>query len=109
MSKTWKPVVAGILEITAGGAALIFAFGLFIAGAVVGFITQMPLWLSTLIPMVAVPLIILGVLDLIGGVYALLRKAWGMALAGAVAALISSPLLGIIALVLAVISRKEFK
>jgi hypothetical protein len=109
MSNTWKPVVAGILEIIAGGAALIIAFGLFIAGAVVGFITQMPLWLSTLIPMVAVPLIILGILDLTGGIYALLRKAWGMALAGAVASLLSSPLLGIVALVLVIISRKEFK
>ena len=109
MSTTWRPVVAGILEIIAGGAALIIAFGLFIAGAVIGFITQMPLWLNTLIPMVAVPLIILGIFDLIGGIYALLRKAWGMALAGAVASLISLPLLGIVALVLVIVSRKEFK
>jgi len=109
MSNTWKPVVAGILEIIAGGAALILAFGLYIAGAVVGFVTQMPLWLSTLIPMVALPLIILGTLDLIGGICTLLRKAWGLALAGAVAALVSSPLLGIVALVLVIISRKEFK
>jgi hypothetical protein len=109
MINTWKPVVAGILEIIAGGAALIVAFGLFIAGAVVGFITQMPLWLNTLIPIVAWPLIILGILGLTGGIYTLLRRAWGMALTGAVASLISSPLLGVVALVLVIISRKEFK
>jgi hypothetical protein len=109
MSNTWKPVIAGVLEIIAGGAALILAFGLFIAGALVGFVTQMPLWLSTLIPIVAVPLIIVGILDLIGGIYALLRKAWGLALAGAVVSLVSSPLLGIVALVLVIISRREFK
>lgn len=109
MSNTWKPVIAGIMEIIAGGTALIVACGLFIAGAVVGFVTQMPLWLSTLIPMVAVPLIILGILDIIGGIYALLRKGWGMALAGAIASLVTSPLLGIVALVLVIISRKEFK
>lgn len=109
MSNTWKPVVAGILQIIGGGTALIVACGLFIAGAVVGFVTQMPQWLGALIPMVAVPLIILGILDLTGGIYALLRKAWGMALAGAIATLVSSPLLGAVALVLVVVSRKEFK
>jgi len=109
MSKTWKPVAAGILEIIAGGTALIVACGLFIAGAVVGFITQTPLWLSTLIPVVAVPLAILGVVDITGGIFTLLRKAWGLALAGAVASLVSSPLPGAVALVLVIISRKEFK
>ena len=109
MSNTWKPVVAGILQIIGGGAALIIACGLYIAGAVVGFVTQMPMWLGALIPMVAVPLIILGILDLTGGICALLRRAWGMALAGAVALLVSSPLLGVVALVLVIISRKEFK
>jgi hypothetical protein len=109
MSNTWKPVVAGILQIISGGTALIIACGLFIAGAVVGFVTQMPLWLGALIPMVAVPLIILGILDLTGGICALLRRAWGMSLAGAVASLVSSPLPGAVALVLVIISRKEFK
>ena len=108
MNKTWKPVAAGILEIIAGGAALILACGLLMGGAIVGFVTQMPLWLSTLIPMVAIPLTVLGILDLAGGICALMRKARGMALAGSIAALISSPLLGIISLVLTVISIKEF-
>jgi len=108
MNKTWKPIVAGILDIIAGGAALIFGFGLLISGAVVGFVTQMPMWLNTLIPIVSVPLIILGLLDIAGGIYALMRKVWGMALAGSITSLISSPLLGIISLVLTAISKKEF-
>jgi hypothetical protein len=108
MNKTWKPIVAGILDIIAGGAALIFGFGLLIGGAVVGFVTQMPMWLNTLIPIVTVPLIILGLLDITGGICALMRKVWGMALAGSITSLVSSPLLGIISLVLTVISKKEF-
>jgi len=108
MNKTWKPVVAGILDIIAGGAALMLGSGLLIGGAIVGFVTQMPMWLNTLIPIISAPLVILGLLDIAGGIYALMRKAWGMALAGSITALITSPLLGIIALVLTVISKKEF-
>lgn len=108
MNKKWKPVVAGILDIIAGEVALILGFGLFISGAVTGFVTQMPTWLNTLIPVIAVPLIVLGVLDLVGGIYALMRKVWGIALAGSITTLISSPLLGIIALILTCISKKEF-
>jgi hypothetical protein len=108
MNKTWKPIAAGILAIVAGEIALILGFGFFISGAVTGFITQMPIWLSTLIPVIAVPLIVLGIFDLLGGIYALMRKVWGIALVGSITALISSPLLGIIALILTCISKKEF-
>jgi len=108
MKKTWKPVVAGILDIIAGEGALILGFGLMIGGAIVGFVIQMPMWLNTLIPVISIPLIILGLIDIAGGICALMRKVWGLALVGSITSLISSPVIGIIALVLTAISKKEF-
>ncbi len=108
MKKTWKPVTAGILDIIAGAAALILGFGLMIGGALVGFVTQMPLWLNTLIPVISIPLIILGLIDIAGGICALMRKVWGLALAGSITTLITSQVIGIISLVLTAISKKEF-
>jgi len=108
MNKTWKPVVAGILDIIAGGAGLILGFGLLIGGAIVGFVTQMPMWLNTLIPVISIPLIILGLVDIAGGICALMRKVWGLALAGSITTLVTSPVIGIIALVLTALSKKEF-
>ncbi|MDD5397965.1 MAG: hypothetical protein PHU70_02680 [Dehalococcoidia bacterium] len=108
MNRTWKPVTAGILDIIAGAAGLILGFGFMIGGAIVGFITQMPMWLNTLIPVISIPLIILGLIDISGGICALVRKVWGLALAGSITTLITSPVIGIIALVLTAISKKEF-
>jgi len=108
MNKTWKPVTAGILDIVAGEGALILGFGLLIGGSMVGFVTQMPMWLNTLIPIISIPLIILGLIDIAGGICALMRKVWGLALIGSITSLISSPVIGIIALVLIAISKKEF-
>ncbi len=108
MKKTWKPVTAGILDIIAGAAGLILGFGFMIGGAMVGFVTQLPMWLNTLIPLVSIPLIILGLIDIAGGICALMRRVWGLALAGSITTLITSPVIGIIALVLTAISKKEF-
>jgi len=108
MNKTWKPVTAGILDIIAGAAGLILGFGFMIGGAMVGFVTQLPMWLNTLIPLVSIPLIILGLIDIAGGICALMRRVWGLALAGSITTLITSPVIGIIALVLTAISKKEF-
>jgi hypothetical protein len=108
MNKTWKPVTAGILDIIAGAAGLILGFGFMIGVALVGFVTQLPMWLNTLIPLVSIPLIILGLIDIAGGICALVRKVWGLALVGSITTLITSPVIGIIALVLTAISKKEF-
>jgi len=48
-----------------------------------------------------------GIVALVGGVFALKRRAWGMALAGAICSM--SFLLGIPALVFLAMSKDEFK
>jgi len=104
-SQTWMPVVAGILAIIAG--VVDFFVGLIVGaiGHAVGFISG--IWgLGVL----GLPHIILGIIAVIGGVFALQRKAWVIALVGAICALIwPLTLLGILSIVFVCLSRKEFK
>ena len=101
--QTWMPVTAGILTIIAG--VVDFLVGL-IRGAIghAGFFSIWGLGVR------GVPLIVLGIIAVIGGVFALQRKAWVIALVGAICALIwPLTLLGILSIVFVCLSRKEFK
>jgi hypothetical protein len=120
MEKTWKPVVAGILDIISGAVGLIAVFGLIIAIFVTGGFAipgteAVPIFVPSLLTGIAVLLAILSTLCLAGGIYALQRKLWGLALAGSIAAIFASiPLLGglpvgITATILAALSRNEFE
>ena len=63
----------------------------------------------------AIPLAILSILSLVGGIYAVQRRKWGLALAGSISAIFASiPLLGglpvgITATVLTALSKSEFE
>ena len=57
----------------------------------------------------AVPLLLVSLLAIIGGIYALQRKKWGLALAGSIAAFFPSPPLGIAAIVFTAISQDDFQ
>ena len=127
MSKKWMPIAAGILEILAGFWMLISAYFLI-------WLTERPweswpphyfLWFSVLF--------VLGVLAVVGGVFASIHRKWRLALAGA-AAVIPLPfitasvlvavfkdyipvpytislevLLSISPIVLLILSKREFK
>jgi hypothetical protein len=59
---------------------------------------------------IGLPWIILGIVSIVGGAFALRRKTWAMALAGAICALMwPMSLLGILAIVFVAISKQEFK
>ena len=95
MSRKWKPIVAGILEILAGFGILFSALAFFellylvtprpwdeLSLSVYGltrFITVLFWWMA---PFVAG---LFGIVPLAGGVYALLRRRWGLSFAGAIA------------------------
>jgi len=54
--------------------------------------------------------IIIGIVALIGGIFALQKKGWTMALVGAICALLPpSTLLGILAIIFVAVSKSEFK
>jgi len=120
MEATWKPIVAGILNIITG---IINLFGMFV---VIGLLTafgggilsiiriadMMPIWLSGMVHgvliIMAILLAVLSSLPLIGGVYAIQRKAWSLALAGSAVAALSIPPLGIVSTILVSLSKSEF-
>ena len=116
--QTWMPTAAGILSIISGaigliGIAFLITFGAFgeeIARDVltsIGFLqTVLPL---RIIGLISIPLFIISMVAIIGGIYAVQRKIWGLALAGAICAIIPAQLLGILSVVFIVISKKEFK
>ena len=114
MEKTWMPTVAGILDIVSG--ALGLCMGLFMtfarhaAGAVsnasrFGMHPPIPAGFH---PWVGIALIVISILAVIGGIFALKVKNWGLALAGSICAVISGRLLGVIALILTVLGKKDF-
>jgi hypothetical protein len=116
MEKTWKPTAAGILTIIAGCLGLLIGIGLGvglgIAGTLIDMIPGFPG--AGLLVLIAVPGIILSIVAIVGGIYALRRNLWGLALAGAICALLFTlPFLGWILAILAIIfvslGKGEFK
>ena len=61
-----------------------------------------------LLRIVAVPIVVLGIVAIVGGVYAIQRKMWGLALAGSICATFLGWLLGIPAIIFTALSEKEF-
>ena len=121
METTWKPVVAGILNIIAGVFNLLGTFFILIVLVAIGsgmlalstVVNLMPMWLSGiaqgLLIIMAVLLAVFSALPLIGGIYAVQRKNWGLALAGSIVAILSSTPLGIASTVLVALSKNEFE
>ena len=116
MEKTWKPTVAGILDIVAGALSLVgitFAFvGTLMLAAMGG--ADLPMGIPAnlilvVVVMVAIFVIFADILAIVGGTYALRRKKWGLALAGSIAAFFGSSPLGIAAIVLTALSKNEFE
>jgi len=108
-SRTAFPTAAGILMIIAGAIHLIAG----VSGAIgsLSYLWGTGMLAGNLMLAIGAPLIVLGMISLIGGVYALNRRAWGMALAGSICALVPpiSTIMGVLAIIFIVISQKEFK
>jgi hypothetical protein len=105
--ETWLPIAAGVLSIIAGAFEL---FGGLILSALASLITSF-FWMPELGALFGVPLIILGIVAIIGGICSLTRRAWGLALAGAICSVFLPHviILGILAIIFVAISRQEFK
>ncbi|OGN97812.1 MAG: hypothetical protein A2Z77_01985 [Chloroflexi bacterium RBG_13_51_36] len=73
---------------------------------VMPFIPVIPMWLVV----VGGPLLVLGVVAIVGGVSAVRRQSFGLSLAGAICALPSPTIpLGILAVIFVSLSRREFE
>jgi hypothetical protein len=84
---------------------LIFIF----IGGVMRFVPDIPPYLFPIFAALALPFAIVGILAIVGGIYALRRKIWGLALAGSIAAFFPSWILGIAAIVFTALSKNEFE
>ncbi len=114
MEKTSKPKVAGILNIIAGALGLIVAVSYFIGFGVISGALGIPTgpipgFVPGIVLAMAIPSLLIAILALVGGIFAVQRKRWGWALAGSIAAILAFLPLGIPAVILAAQSKGEFE
>lgn len=109
--KTWMPLTAGILTIVSAAMKLITAIGAAIGLTIYTTGSDCSIGISetAILIGIMVPFLVLGIVALIGGIYALRRKKWGMALAGSIAAFLPSGIIGVVAIILVSISKNEFE
>ena len=104
MEKTWKPTAAGILCIIAGVIGVITGIVVAVVGGIIG------AFFGGAWGAFGVPSIILGIIAIVGGSYALRRKIWGLALAGSICALLGPwAILGILAIIFVSLGKGEFE
>jgi hypothetical protein len=104
MEKTWKPTVGGILALIAGALQVIMGIVIAAVGSIGWFFGMV--WLSA----IGAPLIVFGIIAILGGIYALRRKIWGLALAGSICALVGPWfVLGVLAIIFVSLGKREFK
>jgi hypothetical protein len=103
--KTWKPTTAGILSIISGVFSLLVGIGAVTKGEFASRVLFH--WRVELLGSAA---IVLGVIAIVGGIFAIKRKVWLLALAGAICALYPPhvSILGILAIVFVALSKGEF-
>jgi len=101
--KVWKSVAGGVLSIIAGiigigGGAIVSLMGEFVSdsGGLLGF------------EPFGVPTIILGIVAFVGGIFALRRRVWWLALIGAIFAIPCMPVLGGLAIFFIALADGEF-
>jgi hypothetical protein len=104
------PLTAGILELIIGIPGLIVGL---IAAAVGSFVT---FFIAGLGGLIGAPIVILSVVAIIGGVFAIRKRAWGLALAGAICGFIvglplvaPAILLGIPAIIFTALGKGQFE
>ncbi|MFC1964892.1 hypothetical protein ACFLWG_02675 [Chloroflexota bacterium] len=118
MEKTWMPTVAGILNIVSASFKLIAVLGLIIGMIVIGSYSYIdptkaagwcPVNVFAVMLTITIYTAITGILAMVGGIYPLQRKRWGLALAGSIAAFFPVGLLGAAAIVFTALSKRELE
>lgn len=123
MEKTWKPTTAGILSIIAGTMGIGGGIFMIVAGRLIGRLSQMLAGVvdipsiiieatgvapNLIAPLGAIPLTF-GIIAIIGGIYAIKRRRWGLALTGSILALVGSGVLGVLAIIFVSLGKREFE
>ncbi|MCD6452920.1 MAG: hypothetical protein J7K77_01340 [Dehalococcoidales bacterium] len=137
MEKTWKPTTAGVLNIISGaggigGGIFTIVAGRYIsalASSVGGLGNLINNWIGDVAPgvislspdataalntspsvllIIGIVVLVLGALALAGGISAIRRERWGLALAGSILALFVGGVMGILSIIFVSLGRKEF-
>ncbi|MGA2158885.1 MAG: hypothetical protein ABSG90_06675 [Dehalococcoidia bacterium] len=109
MEKTWKTLTAGILDIISGIGMMFVCFWMVVAGSIAGIVHNVPQWVPGLLFALAILMIIVAIVAVVGGIFAIKRRVWGMALAGSIAAFFCCFIFGVISIVLTTLGHSEFK
>jgi len=105
MERTWKPTTAGILCIIGGAINVITGIVIAVVGGIGGIFIGLG-WLSA----IGAPIIVLGIIAIVGGSCALRRRVWGLALAGSICTFLGpSTILGILAIIFVSMGKGEFE
>ncbi len=110
----------GVLSIVAGGFSLIWAAGLIALAALMAFVSDpgalmdspaggVFFMLALFYGIIALVILLIGALAVTGGVFAIRRRVWGLALAGAIAAVIVMLPCGVVAVVFTALGKPEFE
>ena len=117
MEETWKSTTGGVLAIIGGVITLFLSIGLFIAASVLNYadnwatnwgLGSLPLNIAPIFIAFAIPLLLCAILAFIGGICAIQRKMWGLALAGSIAAFFPAWIFGLGSIIFIALSREEF-
>jgi hypothetical protein len=116
---TWKPVMAGILDIVGGAIGMVGGLYFVVLSNMFQLIREVlrldPVMIQrieeTISSLIAVPFVVvfIGIASIIGGVYALQRRIWPFALAGAIASCIVFPFFGLPSIIITAFARDEFR
>jgi hypothetical protein len=104
--RTWMPKAGGVIAIVIGS----FYSALFIPGIFITAVQGGDAWSEFGSLMAGIYIFIgpMSIMAIIGGIFAIKRRRWPLAVAGAACAIISPFMIGIAALVLILLSRNEF-
>ena len=112
--RTWKAVASGVLSIIAGSLHLsgwLAVRAILMKLIATGYFgDDKPFISATNVSKLVSPLLVMAGIAIIGGIFSLNRKLWGIALAGAICAIFSPAtwMLGVASTVLISIARHEF-
>jgi hypothetical protein len=118
MAETSKATVAGVCDIIAGIAGLIGGIPLvmlaIVGSGVLGTLPRPEFHILHLIPLalflpLALMCFVAGAVAVMGGIAALKRSRWGLALAGSIAAIFGFFPVGIAAVVFTILAEPEFR
>lgn len=113
--RTYRPTLGGVLVIIASILEILVGVGLLFAGAFFSSQINLPVGLGGALAAVGAVTLIFGIIALVGGALAAMRKMWPVAVVGGVVSILGGVMTGFIAsvfgligLILIILAREEF-